>query len=213
MIRMSWFCGVKAFWIGATAVVLLVGAGCSRPVGVPAEEGSAQTGQTPFHDDAAPSSTALADYYSSGDSSKNSENHLPFHDSQDLPAGTLLMVRLNDAIAAGKSGVLDSFVASLDEAVVVGGNTLIPRGAAVIGRVESAHTSNLKPNRGYLRLVLESVHVGGGDLPVQTASLFVRQSPKDDASGSQIRLEKGRQLTFRLSEPAYTVNHTGHVDR
>jgi hypothetical protein len=96
---------------------------------------------------------------------------------------------------------------------VIDGNILISRGAVVTGRVESARTSNLKPNRGYLRLALESVNVAGVDVPVQTASLFVRQSPQDDGSGSLIRLEKGRQLTFRLREPVYAANRVGPVAR
>ncbi len=213
IIQMSRFCGLKGFWISAVAAILLAAVACSRPVGVPSEEGTAQAGPTPFHDDAQPASTALADYYPSGDSASGSVNNLPFHDSQSLPAGTLLMVRLKDPVSAGKSGARDSFEASLNEAVVIEGNTVIPRGAAVIGRVESARTSNLKPNRGYLRLTLESVQVSGVDMPVQTASLFVRQSPQDDALGSSIRLEKGRQLTFRLSEPIYTAHHSGQVAR
>jgi hypothetical protein len=212
MIQMNGFCGLQGVWTGVLAVALLVAAGCSRSVDVPTEEGSAPTGQTPFHDDTAqPSSAALADYYPSSDSRTSAS--LPFHDSQSLPAGTLLMVRLKDPISAGKSGVHEPFEGSLDEAVVIDGNILISRGAVVTGRVESARTSNLKPNRGYLRLALESVNVAGVDVPVQTASLFVRQSPQDDASGSLIRLEKGRQLTFRLREPVYAANHVGPVAR
>ena len=63
--------------------------------------------------------------------------------------------------------------------MVIDGNKLIPRGAAVSGRVESARASNLKRNRGYVRLVLETIHLSGASLPVQTASLFVRGSAAD----------------------------------
>ena len=52
-----------------------------------------------------------------------------------------------------------------------------------------------------VRLALESVHMGGVDVPVQTASLFARQGPAADISPSTVRLEKGRRLTFRLTEP------------
>lgn len=72
--------------------------------------------------------------------------------------------------------------------------------AGVTGRVESARTSELKPDRGYLRLSLAFLHVGAVDVPLQTASLFARQD-SGAASLSTVRLEKGRRLTFRLTEP------------
>ena len=213
MIQMNRFCGVQVFGTGVLAVALLSAASCSRSVDVPTEEGSSPTGQTPFHDDAPQaSSTALADYYPSSDG-KTSSPSLPFHDSQSLPAGTLLVVRLKDPVFAGRSVAQESFEGSLDEAIVINGNTLIPRGAAVTGRVESVRASSLNPNRGYLRLALQSVHVAGVDVPVQTASLFVRQSLRDDASGSPIHIDEGRQLTFRLREPVNATTGVGSIAR
>ena len=90
---------------------------------------------------------------------------------------------------------------------------LIPRGADVTGRVESARTSQMKPGRGYIQLALQSVRVGGVDVPVQTASLFVRQSPQKDSSAPVIRLEKGHRLTFRLIQPVYAANQTPQITR
>jgi hypothetical protein len=86
---------------------------------------------------------------------------------------------------------------------VVEGNTLIPRDAVVSGRVESARTSKIRPDRGYVRLSLDSVQVDGLAVPVETASLFARHLPASDADSATIRLEKGRRLTFRLKEPIF----------
>lgn len=130
----------------------------------------------------------------------------PFHDSQNLPAGTLLTVRLKNPVAATNSVTEASFEATVEEPVVVEGNTLIPRGSVAAGRVESAHSSQLKPNRGYVRLALASVRVGDVDVPMQTASLFARQSPGVDDSSPLTGLEKGRRLTFRVTEPVYITN-------
>jgi hypothetical protein len=213
MISMSRFRGLKFFFIGSVALAFLGDAGCSRPVGIPGEEGTAQTGQAPFQDTATKEeTTGLGDPFPvRGDA--NPANSPPFRDRQNLPAGTLLMVRLTDSIPTQKLEGRDSFEASLDEPVVVEGNTLIPRGAAVTGRVQSVRTSNVKPSRGYVRLALESVRVAGTDLPVQTASLFVRQSPQNDISSPSIHLEKGHRLTFRLSEPVYTTNQGLRIAR
>ena len=108
--------------------------------------------------------------------------------------------------------------------MVVEGNKLVPRGTTVLGRVESARSSSVGSNRGYVRLALDSIRLGDFDLPVLTSSLFVRgnfsgNSPSQGdapqrSSPIVIHLEKGRRLTFRLSEPAYVAaSQRTRVDR
>lgn len=124
-------------------------------------------------------------------------------DSGNFPAGTLLTVRLKSAVYAGISPSDASFEAIVIEPLMVAGNTLIPRGTSVAGRVESARTSSLKPNRGYVRLVLNSMQLGNRRIPVQTDSLFAREAPMGNAPISIIHLEKGRRLTFRLADTSF----------
>jgi hypothetical protein len=146
----------------------------------------------------------------------NPEAGLPFHDSQNLPAGTLLTVRLKHPISAQNPAANGTFEALVDEAVVIEGNRLVPRGAVVEGRVESARASDVRRNGGYVRLALDSLHLAGGSLPIRTSSLFVRgnagsnplpqgEIPSGAPSASVVRIEKGRRLTFRLTEPAYVA--------
>jgi len=52
-----------------------------------------------------------------------------------VPAGTALMVRLDTTLATFSNRVGDPFQAKITQAVVVNGNTLIPVGATVEGRV------------------------------------------------------------------------------
>ena len=183
--------------IAASALILLLGIGCSRPVAVPSDAAfQASTGKPAS---AEPSDPSFAHAASSA------VNKLPFREQENLPAGTLISVRLSRPIPIAGSTENSSFEAVVVDPVVVEGATLIPQGTAVTGRVESARTSQLKPNRGYVRLALASVHAGGIDVPVQTASLFARQSPSGDQP-SMIGLEKGRRLTFSLSEPVYIAN-------
>ncbi len=218
----------------AMLLALLGAASCARPGGPPSDEGAAHADQhqvpfeagdaaTPGHPDEF--STAKGTNANSG---SNSGAGLPFHDTQNLPAGTLLTVRLKNPISADNSGSNSTFDAVVDEPVVVAGNRLIPRGVTVSGRVESARASSVGKNRGYVRLALDSIQFTGANLPVQTSSLFVRGlaspggagndgvAPGGSAPGESpagIRLEKGRRLTFRLTEPVYlAVSHpqTGH---
>jgi hypothetical protein len=195
---------------------LVLAAGCTRPVGQQ-DNASASSDQNhvPFHDaagiaEANPSGSATAQ-----NDSPNLEAPLPFHDPQNLPAGTLVTVRLKNAISTQNPGAKGAFEAVVDEAVVVEGNKLVPRGATVIGRVESTRSSDIGRNRGYVRLTLDSIHLGEVRLPISTSSLFVRgdtgnaTASQGDASHTAfprlIHVEKGRRLTFRLTESAYVA--------
>ncbi|MGH9493986.1 MAG: hypothetical protein ACRD3B_03230 [Candidatus Sulfotelmatobacter sp.] len=206
--------GFKGFLILLVLLGFLADFGCSRQVGVPAGEGTEPATQTPFHDDSAVSPN-LADSSSFAANHPESGSGLPFHDAQSLPAGTLLMVRLKASVSTARPQSTDSFEATLDAPVMVEGNVLIPRGSDAVGRIESARTSQMKPGRGYIQLALQSIRVGGVDVPVQTASLFVRQPPKSpkDSSLPAIRLEKGHRLTFRLIQPLYAANQSPQITR
>jgi len=181
----------------SVAVVLLSTAACTRPNG-----GETPAVQAPFQDpDGAPKSAIPQSTFAS-QGIANPEN-LPFQNSQTLPVGTLLTVRLNESITAGGPLSKEEFEAVIAEPVVVDGRTVIPRGATVVGRVQSARISNIKPTRRYVRLILESVRAEQFDVHLQTASLYARQVPQGDEADPMIRLEKGRRLTFRLTESAY----------
>jgi hypothetical protein len=214
--------GLNGLTIWPMLLALLWTAGCARPAGLPSNASAAPADphQVPFHDrDGAPARPG--DASATQDNGPNAETGLPFHDPQNLPAGTLLTVRLMDPISAENPSANGTFEAIIDEPVVVEGNKLVPRGVTVAGRVESAQASNLRRNRGYVRLALDSIHLAGANLPIQTSSLFVRgnagdtqdlqahvppgETPQSQGSAAVIRLEKGRRLTFRLTEPVYVA--------
>lgn len=146
------------------------------------------------------------------------ETDLPFQgakglDSQNadppnLPAGTLLTVRIKDPITSESPGPNGTFEAIVDQPIIIEGNKLIPLGATVYGLVESARASNLERSRGFVRLTLESIQLAGSTVPVQTSSLFVRghARPMREPQSAIVRLEKGRRLIFRLTEPVH-VDH------
>ena len=175
---------------------------CSRPANI----AQADPHRIPFKDGQSTSGDGRA-----GDSSSATnltpDSDLPFDDSQGLPAGTLVTVRLKNAIASDNPGFSGIFDAVVDEAILENGTTLLPRGAGAAGRVEAARASELKRNRSYVRLTLNSIHLAGRDLPVHTSSLFVHgnasepAAPEGATSPQIVRLESGRRLTFRLTEP------------
>ncbi len=202
------FCRPHSRTIWPVFVLLLLAVGCSRPDGWRSDDSGAQPAQhpAPFQDATGNPTTHVS---APGPDHSNTEAGLPFRDDQSLPAGTLLTVRLKYPIAAENPVASGTFEAVVDEPLVINGNTLVPRGASAAGRVESARSSNVKHNRSYVRLILDSIDVAGRDLPVQTSSLFARGNLDDapgDAPLAVIRLEKGRRLTFRLTEPVYVAS-------
>jgi hypothetical protein len=167
--------------------------------------------QVPFHDGDGKLSRS-SDSAGAQDNGLSPETNLPFRDPQNLPAGTLLTVRLKNPVSAENPDADRTFQAVVDQPIVIEGNKLVPAGTLVSGRVESARASNLKRNSGYLRLTLDSIDLAGSKLPMQTSSLFVSgnagqfrtpQSHPAEQPAAVIRLEKGRRLVFRLTEPLY----------
>jgi hypothetical protein len=141
----------------------------------------------------------------------SSEPSIPFRDVGSLPAGTLLTVRLKTPIISDSPKNSATFAALVDEPVVVEGETLVPRGASVAGRIEAARSSTMTHNRGYVRLTLDLVDIAGRDLPIRTASLFARGNPGSTANPTDmVSLEQGRRLTFRLTEPVYMASQSSN---
>jgi hypothetical protein len=107
-------------------------------------------------------------------------------ESLAVPAGTLLIVRLANAVSSDSAGVGDRFRGYLDQDLSAGGRLVTPRGAHVYGvvsAVDRRHTS--------LSLTLSDVMIGGtvvavttqplsapgGSLPAQSPQAFTVATP------------------------------------
>ena len=195
---------------------------CSRPAGLSNADGAAPADQhqVPFHDGDGSKAASDAGVSPATQGRKlKPETGLPFRDPlpdpRSLPVGTLLTVRLKNSVSADNPDASATFEAVVDEPVMIEGNILVPRGASVFGRVEAARASSTRPSaapasgvksKGYVRLTLNSIDIAGKDLRLQTSSLSVRgNSASGDASLGLITLEKGRRLTFWLTEPVYVA--------
>jgi hypothetical protein len=93
-------------------------------------------------------------------------------DSITIPAGTPISVRLQNTVSSASARPGDEFAAVVDEAIVVEGRTVVPRGANVTGRVVAARSSGRLHNSGYLRLALATVELNGKSVPLHTSSVF-----------------------------------------
>ncbi len=92
--------------------------------------------------------------------------------SAELPAGTNIVVRMIDAVDSQVNRVGQTFAASLDEPVMLEGQTVIPRGADAVVKLTDAKESGKLAGRAELTLDLVSVKVNGRmvDINTQTVS-------------------------------------------
>ena len=112
-----------------------------------------------------------------GDTSSGSAlSHVLAPARLSIPAGTPLTVRLQSGVSSASAQTGDSFDAVLDEPVVVKGETLIPEGADVTGRVVEANKGGRLHKPAYLRITLASVHMHGKSVAVETSCLSLAGS-------------------------------------
>lgn len=133
-----------------------------------------------------------------------------------VPIGTPIVIRLQSAVSSATSHAGETFEATLDEPIVSQGETIVPRGAAVIGRVISARSSD-SSQPGYLRLALSALRLDGTMQELHTSAVFakgtsrggrskiglqsVSASSKSLATAREVEFSTGRQLIFFLVQP------------
>lgn len=86
-----------------------------------------------------------------------------------IPAGTQLTIRLNDPLDSERNQVGDTFHAALSAPIVIGGETIIPSGADVVGRVADVKSAGRFAGNSALTLELTSLSVNGRTYNVQTS--------------------------------------------
>jgi hypothetical protein len=92
--------------------------------------------------------------------------------SVELPGGTNIVVRMIDAVDSETNRVGQTFQASLDEPIMLNGETLVARGADVVVKLVDAKESGKLAGRAELTLDLVSLKVNGRmvDINTQTVS-------------------------------------------
>jgi hypothetical protein len=92
-----------------------------------------------------------------------------------VPAGTRLTVILIDAVGSDKNKAGDEFTASLAEPVIVHGQSVIPKGAKVHGRIVDAEGSGRVKGVAKMRMILTGIMDGPKLIPIVTKA-FVAQA-------------------------------------
>lgn len=87
-----------------------------------------------------------------------------------VPPSTSIHVILNSALSSNGSNPGDHFGATVSQAVVVNGKTVIPKGAEATGVVVDSLASGKMERRAHLLVALETVTVGGSLYHIRTES-------------------------------------------
>ena len=137
---------------------------CSRPPA--ADSSNSDSQKLPF--DRQPHSTGMSP----------SQSLIP--STTKLPEGTPILIRLQNVLSSASAHSGDPFSATVDEPVVVDGQTRIARDTLATGRVLEAKPSAGAREPGYLRIVLVSLNVGGRQIMVYTSSIFAKGGPREE---------------------------------
>jgi hypothetical protein len=85
-----------------------------------------------------------------------------------VPAGTQILIRTVDGIDSTKNHVGDRFQATLEEAIVLNDNVVVPKGSGVYGRLAQSKESGKFAGRSQLKLELTGIVVNGQTIPIVT---------------------------------------------
>jgi hypothetical protein len=87
-----------------------------------------------------------------------------------IPAGTAVTISLGSSIGSRLSQAGQSFSGSIAKSVVVNNAVAIPRGSNVTGTVTDAKPLGKLAGGAVLQVRLDSIHIHGAEVPVQTTA-------------------------------------------
>ncbi len=126
--------------------------------------------------------------------------------SMQIPAGTALTVRMIDGVDSEQTRLGQTFRASIDEPVLLDGQTVIPRGADAVAKLVEDKESGKFAGRTILTLALMQVMVNGQ--MVDSAAIgagsgaAVGGGVELMTKGQRVRIPSETRLTFTLQQPA-----------
>jgi hypothetical protein len=105
--------------------------------------------------------------------------------SVTIPAGTRILVRTIDSIDSTRDRVGYRFQASLEQALWIDGNMVVPKGADVYGRLDESKETGTFAGRSQLKLQLTGIVVNGQTLPLVTGEYEVSGKSKTESTAKR----------------------------
>ncbi len=104
----------------------------------------------------------------------------------EVPAGTQVVVRMIDPVNSERDSLGQTYRASLDQPVVVNGQTVIPRGADAVATLIDAQQSGKIAGRTVLTLDLKSITVNGRPYDIVTTGVSQQSGSRGERSAKVI---------------------------
>jgi hypothetical protein len=101
----------------------------------------------------------------------------------EIPAGTTLTVRLIDPVDSQKDTLGQTYRATLDEPVMVNGETVLPRGVDVVAKLVDDKQSGKLEGRTVLTLDLQSITVNGRTVDIDTQEVTQASDSRTKRTG------------------------------
>jgi hypothetical protein len=103
-----------------------------------------------------------------------------------VPTGTVLTVRLGEALSSKTSQAGQTFTASVVTPVDVDGKTVIPAGSSATGTVVAAQSAGKFKGSSLLQIKLDSITIGGHSRSIQTSSIARSEKGKGKRTATMI---------------------------
>jgi outer membrane lipoprotein SlyB len=91
-----------------------------------------------------------------------------------IPQGTVVSVRMIDSISSDQNHAGEIFRASIADAIRIGNQTVVPRGANAYVKLVDAHSAGRVKGRSELELQLDRIVVGNHSYPVASNIIALR---------------------------------------
>ena len=104
----------------------------------------------------------------------------------ELASGTNMVVRLIDGVDSETSQLGQTFQASLDEPIMINGDTVVPRGADVVAKLVEDKQSGKISGRTELTLDLASIRVNGKMVDITTGEVTTASGSRGAKSAKVI---------------------------
>jgi len=102
-----------------------------------------------------------------------------------IPSGTPIILRMIDAVDSQKDATGTTFRASVDEPLVIDGQTIVPRNADALVKLVQAHQSGRMSGKTALTLALQQVSINGRMVDTYTEAVTQTSGSKGKKSAAE----------------------------
>jgi hypothetical protein len=171
--------------------VLIAVSACNKKPSEPASEsaGPAASSSAPATNESASNTAAAPGGSNAGRPARTAaaEKHAPAEAAPIVvPAGTVITVRLAQAVGSKTSHAGDNFEATVANPVEVDGKSVIAAGATATGTVAEAAPLGRFKGGAKLGLTLDAVTIGGRTYPVQTTAVTRTEKGKGKRTATMV---------------------------